>query len=135
MHVTKNYGDQGGNRWVVGGELKLAAGAQITGDGAANLAAVANGTTLGGVKAVAKGAGDTVEVKIDEDGKLYVPEYPDEYTLPNATAEDPGGVYAAENQAAIAADATLDALRTAYIDLVLKLKEAGIMIADGGGPS
>ena len=33
-------------------------------------------STLGGVKAAAKGSGDTVPAKIGSDGKLYVPKYP-----------------------------------------------------------
>lgn len=130
MYLTKNYSDQGGNRLVIGGELEIKTGAIISGDGAANLAAAATDTTLGGVKAAAKGAGDTVPAKIGEDGKLYVPAYPAEYTLPAATVDGIGGVKAAANQAAVAADATLDVLRAAYIDLVLKLKAAGIMAAD-----
>lgn len=126
--VTKNYADQNGARWVVGGTLTLEAGATVNGDGAANLAAAANGTTLGGVKAAEKGAGDTVPAKIGADGKLYVPTYP---VLPvAATASTAGIVKAAENQAAIAEDAELAALRTAYIDLILKLKAAGIMVDD-----
>ena len=129
MHITKNYTDQGGNRTVIGGELEIKAGAVISGDGAANLAAVATATVLGGVKAATAGAGDTVEVKIDSASKkLKVPTYP---VLPGAaTTTTAGIVKAAENQTAIAADADAAAVRAAYIDLILMLKAAGIMAAD-----
>lgn len=126
--VTKNYSDRNGDRTVIGGELKFETGAVISGDGAADLAAVATATTLGGIKAADKGLGDTVEAKIGADGKLYVPTYP---ALPvAATALTAGIVKAAENQAAIAADATAEAVRAAFIDLILKLKAAGIMVDD-----
>lgn len=130
MRLTKNYADNGGDRWVIGGELHLKEGVVISGEGAADLAAVATETTLGGVKAAAKGAGDTVEAKIGADGKLYVPAYPAVYELPAASADVIGGVKLVANQTAIAADADLDALRTAYIDLVAKLKAAGVMADD-----
>jgi hypothetical protein len=33
MRVTKNYGEQNGDRWTVGGELNIKAGAKILADG------------------------------------------------------------------------------------------------------
>ena len=42
----------------------------------------AKADTLCYIKADAKGEGDTVPVKIGEDGKLYVPEYPEVPVLP-----------------------------------------------------
>ena len=59
-------------------------------------AAAASSAALGGIKAATKGAGDTVECKIDEtSSKLYVPTYP---VLPvAATAETAGLVKQAAN--------------------------------------
>lgn len=48
---------------------------------------VASADALGGVKAETKGAGDTVEVKVDAEGKMYVPTYP---TYTEATGEESG---------------------------------------------
>lgn len=131
MYITKNYMTNGGSKWVIGGELELKEGAVISGEGAADLAAAATETVLGGVKAATAGAGDTVEVKIDETTKkLFVPAYPEDYTLPDAAAEVPGGVLLAANVATPAADATAEAVRTALIATLTALKAAGIMAGD-----
>ena len=66
-HATRNFHAHGGNEWVVGGKLTILEGATVTGITAT--AAAASGTTLGGVKAAAKSAQDTVEVKIGADCK------------------------------------------------------------------
>jgi biopolymer transport protein ExbD len=86
---TKNYTEQGGEKTVIGGTLEIKEGASVTGL-SANPLLVATEETLGGVKAAAAGDSDTVEVKIGEDGKLYVP------ALAMATAETLGGVIAEE---------------------------------------
>lgn len=127
---TKNYTEQGGDRTVIGGELKFEEGAVISGDGAADLAAVATETTLGGVKAATKGAGDTVEVKIDGTSKkLYVPTYP---VLPTAaTASTAGLVSMAANVEAVATEGALADVITALNALLAALKAAGTMAADG----
>jgi biopolymer transport protein ExbD len=84
---TKNYTEQGGEKTVIGGTLEIKEGASVTGL-SANPLLVATEETLGGVKAAAAGEDDTVEVKIGEDGKLYV------QALAAATAEALGGVMA-----------------------------------------
>ena len=86
---TKNYTEQGGEKTVIGGTLEIKEGASVTGL-SANPLLVATEETLGGVKAAAVGESDTVEVKIGEDGKLYV------QALAVATAEALGGVIAEE---------------------------------------
>ena len=85
---TKNYTEQGGEKTVIGGTLEIKEGATVTGL-SANPLLMATEETLGGVKAAAAGENDTVEVKIGENGKLYVPE------LATATEETLGGVKAA----------------------------------------
>lgn len=87
---SKNYTEQGGEKTVIGGTLEIKEGASVTGLSADPLL-VATEETLGGVKAATAGESDTVEVKIGEDGKLYV------QALAAATAEDLGGVIAEES--------------------------------------
>lgn len=81
-YTPKNYLDDGGDKTVIGGEIEFTAastvnfvtGATVTGLTEATTPA---GSALGGVKAAAAGAGDTVECKIKAaDSKLYVPAYP-----------------------------------------------------------
>ncbi len=70
---VKNYTEQGGEKTVIGGTLEVLDSATVTGI----TVAAAKATVLGGIKAATKGAGDTVEVKIDgTTSKLYVPTYP-----------------------------------------------------------
>ena len=116
---VKNYTEQGGEKTVIGGILEIKEGATVTGITAT--AAPASAAALGGIKAEASTAGDTVEVKIDAtSSKLYVPTYP---VLPEeATVEVAGIVKQATNVAeveeALTADdfnALLDALITAGI--------------------
>ncbi len=117
--VVKNYIDPVTNELVIGGEIQINGtmtvdqNATVTGLVAAPLAAA--GAALGGVKAAAKGAGDTVEVKVGEDEKLYVPTYP--------------VVPVAANQA-ISVAADVPALLVDLNALLLKLKTAGLMTAD-----
>nr|WP_278320559.1 head fiber protein [Clostridium thermopalmarium] len=80
--------------------------------------------TLGGVKAAAADEGDTVEIKIGEDGKLYAPTY-----LTDATESVSGLVKMAANQADSIAEDTAT-LVTDFNALLAKLKAAGLMAAD-----
>jgi len=117
---TKNYTEQGGEKTVIGGTLEIKEGASVTGLSADPLL-VATGDTLGGVKAAAAGEDDTVEVKIGEDSKLYVPTYPTD-----ATESVSGLVKAAANQADSIAEDTAT-LVTDFNALLAKLKAAGLM--------
>lgn len=73
---VKNYTEQGGEVTHIGGKLIIEEGAQVEGlDGGSYTLPTASADTLGGVKAKAKDA-ETVEVAVDEDGKLYVPAVP-----------------------------------------------------------
>jgi hypothetical protein len=80
MYNTLNYTEQGGEKTVIGGTLEIKEGASVT--GLTSTAAPASATALGGVKAAAKEATDTVPVKIGEDGILYVPAYPEVTAVP-----------------------------------------------------
>ena len=121
---AKNYMAQGGDRLVIGGTLEIQEGASVTGLPPA-VVAVATEEALGGVLAAAKAETDTLEAKIGEDHKLYVPPY----TLPAAEAAALGGVLLAANQAASAA-ADVAALTADFNTLLVALKAAGIMAAD-----
>ncbi|XOQ48253.1 MAG: Head fiber protein [Eubacteriales bacterium] len=120
---TKNYTEQGGEKTVIGGTLEIKEGASVTGLSADPLL-VATEETLGGVKAAAAGEGDTVEIKIGEDGKLYAPTYPTD-----ATESVSGLVKMAANQADSIAEDTAT-LVTDFNALLAKLKAAGLMAAD-----
>ena len=114
---TKNYIEQGGEKWVIGGTLEIKQEATVTGLTAITLEA-ATSEALGGVKAEEKTEGDTVDAKIGEDGKLYVPTYPIIPEIP-----------VAENQA----DSTATDVPGLLADLnalLAKLKAAGIMMPD-----
>ncbi len=121
---AKNYMAQGGDRLVIGGTLEIQEGASVTGLPAAT-ASAATEETLGGVFAAAKSETDTVEAKIGEDHKLYVPLY----TLPASETAALGGVLLAANQAASTAT-ELSGLVTEFNTLLAALKAAGIMAAD-----
>ncbi len=120
---TKNYTEQGGEKTVIGGTLEIKEGASVTGLSADPLL-VATEETLGGVKAAAADEGDTVEIKIGEDGKLYAPTYPTD-----ATESVSGLVKKAANQADSIAEDTAT-LVTYFNALLAKLKAAGLMAAD-----
>lgn len=120
---TKNYTEQGGEKTVIGGTLEIKEGASVTGL-SANPLLVATEETLGGVKAAAADEGDTVEIKIGEDGKLYAPTYPTD-----ATESVSGLVKKAANQADSIAEDTAT-LVTDFNALLAKLKAAGLMAAD-----
>lgn len=114
---AKNYTEQGGEKTVIGGSLEIKAGASVT--GLTSTAAPASETALGGVKAVSKGSGDTVEAKIGTDAKLYVPTYP-------VVPEIPVTANQADSTATDAAGLVTD-----FNALLAKLKAAGLMTADG----
>lgn len=120
---VKNYTEQGGEKTVIGGTLEVLDGATVT--GITGVAATANATTLGGIKASPKSAGDTVEVKINSTtSKLYVPTYP---VVPGeATTEAAGIVKQAVNVPEAAGGAPTAAEFKALLDA---LKAAGIMAA------
>ncbi|WP_067839161.1 head fiber protein [Amphibacillus sediminis] len=120
---TKNYTEQGGEKTVIGGTLEIKEGASVTGL-SANPLLVATEETLGGVKAAAADEGDTVEIKIGEDGKLYAPTYPTD-----ATESVSGLVKMAANQADSIAEDTAT-LVTDFNALLARLKAAGLMAAD-----
>ena len=120
---TKNYTEQGGEKTVIGGTLEIKEGASVTGL-SANPLLVATEETLGGVMATAADEGDTVEIKIGEDGKLYAPTYPTD-----ATESVSGLVKKAANQADSIAEDTAT-LVTDFNALLAKLKAAGLMAAD-----
>lgn len=111
---TKNY-QENGEKLVIGGTLEIEDGATVTGLPAAEISK-ATSSTLGGIKAATKSAGDTVEIKIDSSSaKLYAPTYPK-----------------AANQVASTA-AELADLKTDFNNLLSKLKTAGLMEADSEG--
>ena len=120
---VKNYTEQGGEKTVIGGILEIKEGATVTGITAT--AAPASAAALGGIKAAASAAGDTVEVKIDTaSSKLYVPTYP---VLPEeATVEVAGIVKQATNVAAVEEALTADDFN-ALLDALIA---AGIMAAE-----
>jgi hypothetical protein len=126
-HNTRNYAAHGGGEWVIGGKLTVLEGATV--EGLTAVAAPASLDTLGGIKAATKAETDTVEAKIGEDAKLYVPAYPEDYVLPAATADTLGGVKLAANQVDSAAS-TIAGLNIEFNALLAKLKAAGIMAPD-----
>lgn len=118
--VVKNYIDPVTGELVINGEIKvngtMTVGEDATLTGMTPEALNAAGASLGGVKAAAAGAGDTVECKINgTTKKLMVPTYP--------------VVPAAANQADSAA-ADVPALVVDFNALLAKLKAAGLMTDD-----
>jgi hypothetical protein len=130
---TKNYTEQGGEKTVIGGTLEINGKLLITDDaevdGVVTTIAPATAERTGGIKAAARTAEtDTVEVKIGDDDKAYVPKYPEAYSLPAATEDEIGGVKVAANQA----ESTEAASPTVaeFNALLAALKAAGIMAPD-----
>lgn len=131
--VVKNYFDPITKKFIVGGEMEITADGKLTvldgGEvvGITGVTAAATADTIGGVKAAAKGTGDTVECKIDgTTSKLYCAPY----TLPAAAAAAIGGVKAAANVAAVAAEGELADVITALNAVLVALKASGAMAAD-----
>lgn len=94
-YSTKNYQEQGGEKWVIGGTLEVLPTATVTGLPSDPLQ-VATEATLGGIKAPAK-TDEAVPVAVDEDGFLFVPEatiptVPIAVTVADSMAEDIAGV-------------------------------------------
>ena len=128
---VKNYFDPISKDFIIGGKARVKTGATLIVEdgglveGITGVAGAATASTLGGVKAATKGAGDTVEVKIDPTtSKLYTPPY----TLPGAGAEAIGGVKAAAAQADSAA-ADLPGLVADFNALLAKLRASGAIAA------
>ncbi len=117
MSNVKNYSEQGGDKMVIGGTLEIKEGASLTGFPSYSLS-VATETNLGGIKSAEKGETETVEVKIGEDGKLYVPTYP-------AVLEFPVAAYQADSTAT-----TAEELVTDFNALLAKLIAAGLMVVE-----
>ena len=114
---TKNYTEQGGEKTVIGGSLEIKEGATVTGLPTPTIT-MATDSTLGGIKAAEKTETDTVPVKIDETGLLFVPAYPSIPEIPVMA-----------NQAN--SEATeIAALVSDFNALLLKLKTSGLMAAD-----
>lgn len=112
---TKNYREQGGEKWVIGGTLKVLPTATVSGLSTDPLQ-VASDTTLGGIKAPAK-TDETVPVAIDEDGFLFVPSLivpviPVASAVADSEAEDLAGVNAVVNA------------------ILASLKAAGLMVTE-----
>ena len=130
----KNYREQGGESWVVDGKLtvngtlEVDAGATVTGLVDVSLLVPASASALGGIKAATKGAGDTVECKIDAaSSKLYV-------APPAAATADAAGVVKMAANVPELDDSgepleVDDVVGTVNL-LLQKLKEAGIMVDD-----
>jgi hypothetical protein len=124
---AKNYTEQGGEKTVIGGEIVIEGkitvvdGGQV--EGITEVTGAATESTLGGIRAAATGADDTVEVKIDTStSKLYVPAYP---VVPEeATTETAGTVKQAENVALATGEAPTKAEFNA---LITALIAAGLM--------
>lgn len=129
-HNTKNYMKQGGDEWVIEGKLAFGEDAVVTGLDGATVASAATANALGGIKAATKGAGDTVEIKIDAtSAKLYAPTYP---VLPTAaTAAAAGIVKQAANVPEIDEEDELGA--SDFNALIQALIAAGVMAEAGGG--
>lgn len=109
-YSVKNYTEQGGEVTHIGGKLIIEEGAQVEGlnGGESYTLPTASADTLGGVKAKAK-TDETVEVSVDENGKLYVPAFPQMETQSDCLSDD-----AAE-------------IKAAFNDLLSKLKTSGMM--------
>ena len=85
---VKNYTEQGGEKTVIGGTIEVLDGATVT--GITGVVAAATSSAIGGIKAATKGAGDTVEAKIDgTTSKLYVPTYPKAALVAEAAGDAP----------------------------------------------
>ena len=128
---VKNYFDPLSKDFIIGGKARVKTGATLIVEdgglveGITGVAGAATASTLGGIKAANKGAGDTVEVKIDPaTSKLYTPPY----TLPGAGAEAIGGVKAAAAQADSAA-ADVPGLVADFNALLAKLRASGAIAA------
>jgi len=109
-YSTKNYFTDGGNELVIGGKLSVLPEATVLGlNSSGQQLEPATETKLGGVKAAPKQTTDTVPVRIDQDGMLYVPTYHVAECLSASTAT------------------SIATLKEDYNKLLIALKAAGIM--------
>lgn len=131
-HNTKNYMKQGGDEWVIEGKLAFGEDAVVTGLDGATVASAATKDALGGIKAATKGAGETVEIKIDAtSAKLYAPTYP---VLPTAaTADDAGLVKMAANVPLLSEESPEDEVTAAEYNLLVQALIAAGVIAPAAG--
>lgn len=76
--LDNNLGEENAGKTLVVGPDGTVGPGEVSGGsgGGAYTLPQATESTLGGVKAAAKGSDDTVPAKIGSDGKLYVPKYP-----------------------------------------------------------
>ena len=128
---VKNYFDPISKDFIIGGKARVKTGATLIVEdgglveGITGVAGAATASTLGGVKAATKGAGDTVEVKIDPTtSKLYTAPY----SLPASTPEALGGVKVAAAQADSTAE-DVPGLVADFNSLLAKLRAAGMIAA------
>ena len=112
---TKNYQEQGGEKWVIGGTLEVLPTATVTGL-PADPPQVATNATLGGIKAPAK-TDEAVPVAIDEDGFLFV----SEVTFPTVPVAEAVADSVAEDVAGI---------NTVINTILASLKAAGLMATE-----
>lgn len=129
MYNTKNYTEQGGEKTVIGGEIVIEGKITVAGGGKVEgiTWVTAAESTIGGIKAAAKGEGYTVEAKIDSNtSKLYVPTYP---TVPGkATIGTAGIVNMATNVAKITGEGTVT--KEKFNGLIDALVAAGLMASE-----
>jgi len=128
MYNTKNYTEQGGEKTVIGGEIVIEGKITVAGsgkvEGIAGVTGAATDSTLGGIRAAARGDDDTVEVKIDSTtSRLYVA------PPTSATINSEGLVKKAANVAAIDDGGTVTA--GSFNALLTALINAGIMAGTG----
>jgi len=124
MYNTKNYTEQGGEKTVIGGEIVIEGKITVAGSGQVvgitGVTGAATESDLGGIKAAARGDGDTVEVKIDSTtSRLYVA------PPTSATKDSAGLVKKAAKVATIGDGETVTAER--FNALLTALIDAGIM--------
>ena len=124
MYNTKNYTEQGGEKTVIGGEIVIEGKITVAGsgkvEGITGVTGAATDSTLGGIRAAARGDGDTVEVKIDSTtSRLYVA------PPTSATRNSEGLVKKAAKVATIGDGETVTAER--FNALLTALIDAGIM--------
>ncbi len=108
-YSAKNYTEQGGDVTHIGGKLIIEEDGEVKGlDGGSYTLPTASANALGGVKAKAK-SDELIEVAVDGDGKLYVPAPVQMEKQDDCSSDEPSEI------------------KTAFNDLLYKLKSAGLM--------
>ena len=103
---------------TVDNKLKVYDGSNWVEVGSTYTLPIATASTLGGVLAAAKGNGDTVEVAVDANGKLYVPTYPTLASLGGIASTEKG---AANGVAELGADGLVPSSQLpSYVDDVIE---------------